>query len=251
VSGDTVTPGKPRRNSQASGGGRASDAGVLFVDHAAADPDRVREPARALEAAALERCARRAASRVSQGACDGFVTVAAGAAAPQPAAPRDAQHDFDWDIGAWVVHSRRLLHPLTGSTTWVEYQGTDVVRNIWGGRANIGEVELDGSTGHLEYLTLRLYNPQTGDWSMNISSSATGTLGPPAIGRFAGAHGEFLDREDYQGRSILVRFEVSVITPSACRFEQSFSADGGKTWELNLIVDETRVGNAPPVALAR
>ena len=102
-----------------------------------------------------------------------------------------------------------------------------MVRNVWGGRANIGEVELDGAQGHLEYLTLRLYNPETGEWSMNISSSATGVLGPPAVGRFEGAHGEFTDQEDYKGRPITVRFEMSVITPDTCRFEQSFSADGG------------------------
>ncbi|HEX4618618.1 MAG TPA: hypothetical protein VH135_02750, partial [Steroidobacteraceae bacterium] len=93
--------------------------------------------------------------------------------------------------------------------------------------------------GHLEFLTLRLYNPQTREWSMNITSSATGVLGPPATGSFAGGRGEFYDEEDYDGRKIRVRFEVSVLTPTSCRFEQSFSADGGKTWELNLIVDET------------
>jgi hypothetical protein len=184
-------------------------------------------------------------------AAAGASSASAAAGEGSAAQPRDGRHDFDWDIGTWKVHSRRLLHPLTGSTTWVEYQGTDVVRNLWGGRANIGEVELDGTQGHLEYLTLRLYNPETGEWSMNISSSATGTLSPPAVGRFEGAHGEFTDREDYQGRPITVRFEVSVLSPSSCRFEQSFSADGGKTWELNLIVDETRTGDAPPLALAR
>jgi hypothetical protein len=162
-------------------------------------------------------------------------------AAPQAATLRDAQHDFDWDIGRWQVHMKRLLHPLTGSTTWVEYQGTDVVRKVWDGRANLGEVELDGPAGHLEFLTLRLYNPESRQWSMNISSSATGVLSPPAVGGFEGGHGEFLDREDYNGRSILVRFEVSVLTPASCRFEQSFSADGGKTWELNLVVNETLV----------
>lgn len=166
--------------------------------------------------------------------------LAANAASQAPAKP-DGQHDFDWDLGTWKVHSQRLLHPLTGSTTWTEYDGTDVVRRVWGGRANIGEVELDGPAGHLEYLTLRLYNPQTRQWSMNISSSATGALSPPATGRFEGGHGEFFDQEDYQGRNILVRFEVSVLTPTACRFEQSFSADGGKTWELNLIVNETLI----------
>jgi len=167
--------------------------------------------------------------------------TAASAAALQ-AAPRAAgEHDFDWNIGSWKVHARRLLHPLTGSTTWVEYQGTDVVRKVWDGRANLGEVELEGPAGHLEFLTLRLYNPESHQWSMNISSSATGVLSPPAVGSLQDGHGEFLDREDYNGRSILVRFEVSVLTPNSCRFEQSFSADGGKTWELNLIVNETLV----------
>jgi hypothetical protein len=181
--------------------------------------------------------------------CFLFLALAADAASQAPTRP-DGQHDFDWDLGTWKVHSQRLLHPLTGSTAWAEYEGTDVVRQLWDGRANIGEVELDGPAGRLEYLTLRLYNPQTRQWSMNISSSATGTLSPPAIGSFDGRHGEFLDREDYQGRNILVRFEVSVLTATACRFEQSFSADGGRTWELNLIVNETLVSRQPPAAAA-
>ena len=152
----------------------------------------------------------------------------------EAASPRDGQHDFDWDIGTWRIHIRRLLHPLTGSTTWVEYNGTNVVRKVWDGRANLGEVEADGAPGHLELLTLRLYNPQAHQWSMNITSSAAGVLGPPSIGEFANGHAEFVDQESYDGRLILVRFDVSVITPSSCRFEQAFSADAGKTWEVEL-----------------
>ena len=154
---------------------------------------------------------------------------------------RDGQHDFDWDIGTWKLHVRRLLKPLTGSTTWVEYNGTDVVRKIWDGRANLGEVEADGPAGHLELLTLRLYDPQAHKWSMNITSSAAGSLSPPTIGEFKNGHGEFYDQETYNGRPILLRFEVSVISPTSCRFEQAFSADWGKTWEVNWIVDETLV----------
>lgn len=167
--------------------------------------------------------------------------LAINAAAPQGAMLRDGQHDFDWDIGRWQVHMRRLLHPLTGSTTWVEYAGTDIVRKVWDGRANLGEVELDGAAGHLEFLTLRLYNPQTHQWSMNITSSSAGVLSPPAVGSFDGKRGEFFDQEDYGGRSVLVRFVVSVLTPTKCRFEQAFSVDGGKTWELNLVVNETLI----------
>ena len=166
-------------------------------------------------------------------------------------AERDGQHDFDWDIGTWKVHMRRLLHPLTGSTTWVEYNGTDVVRKVWDGHANLGEVEVDGPAGHLELLTLRLYNPQAHQWSINITNSTTGTLSPPAIGEFNNGRGDFIDQEPFNGRTILVRFGVSDITPNSCRFDQAFSADGGKTWEVNLIVTEKLVNDVDPSDKAR
>jgi len=164
-----------------------------------------------------------------------------GASTARQQIDRDGQHDFDWDIGTWKIHVKRLLHPLTGSTTWVEYNGTDVVRKIWGGRANIGEVEWDGPSGHVELVTLRLYNPETHKWSMNIANSATGVLSPPAIGEFSNGTGEFYDQEDLNGRAILVRFKVRDITATSCSFEQAFSADWGKTWEVNLVVTETLV----------
>ena len=60
---------------------------------------------------------------------------------------RDGQHDFDFEIGAWKTHLRRLLRPLTGSTTWVEYEGTTVVRKVWNGRANLVELKAAGPAG--------------------------------------------------------------------------------------------------------
>ena len=157
------------------------------------------------------------------------------------AAETDSQHDFDFNIGIWKTHQSQLLHPLTGSHTWVEYNGTDVIRNIWGGRANIGEVEADGPAGHLELLSLRLYNAQAHQWSFNVAISGTGSMEHPAVGEFKNGRAEFIDQETYKGRMILVRFSVSDITPNSCRFEQAFSNDGGKTWEVNFIVKETRV----------
>ncbi len=153
---------------------------------------------------------------------------------------RDGQHDFDFEIGTWKTHLKRLLHPLTGSTTWVEYEGTSVVRKISDGRANLVELVADGPAGHFEGLNLRLYNPQAHQWSLNFASSAGGTLGPPTIGGFKDGRGEFFDQEPFNGRAILVRFVVSDITPTSCRFEQAFSDDGGKTWEVNWIATDTR-----------
>jgi hypothetical protein len=81
-------------------------------------------------------------------------------ASPPPNVPRDGQHDFDFNIGTWKTHIRRRLHPLTGSDDWVELDGTVTVRKFWDGRAQLEEIEADGSTGHFEGLTLFLYNPE-------------------------------------------------------------------------------------------
>jgi len=151
---------------------------------------------------------------------------------------RDGQHDFDFEIGTWKTHLTRLLHPLTGSTTW---EGTTVVRKIWNGRANLVELEADGPAGHFEGLNLRLYNPQSHQWSLNFASSSGGTMSQPTIGEFKNGRGEFYDQETLNGRAIYVRFVISDITPNSCRFEQSFSDDGGKTWEVNWIATDTRV----------
>lgn len=163
----------------------------------------------------------------------------------RPPVHRDGQHDFDFEIGTWKTHLKRLLHPLTGSTTWVEYEGTTVVRKIWNGRANLVELDVAGSAGHIEGLSLRLYNPESHQWSLNFANSSAGTMTLPTIGEFKDGRGEFVNQETLNGRAILVRFIISDITANSCRFEQAFSDDGGKTWEVNWIATDTRVKNEP------
>jgi hypothetical protein len=177
--------------------------------------------------------------------------VPAPAQSPSPAPSleqRDGQHDFDFEIGAWKTRLSRLVRPLTGSTTWVEYEGTTVVRKVWNGRANLVELEAEGPAGHIQGLSLRLYNPQSRQWSLNFSNSKGGTLSEPSIGEFRSRRGEFFAQELLDGRAILVRFVISVITPDSCRFEQSFSDDGGKTWEVNWIAIDTRMKGEPDKA---
>jgi hypothetical protein len=164
------------------------------------------------------------------------------AASAQTPAPRDARHDFDFEFGSWTTHLSRRLKPLTGSTTWVEYDGTSVVRKVWNGAANLGELELDGPAGHIEGLSLRLYNPESGQWGISFANSAGGTLGPAMIGGFKDGRGEFYDQEMLNGRSIFVRFIFSDITANTFKLEQAFSDDGGKTWEANWIATFKRVG---------
>jgi hypothetical protein len=154
---------------------------------------------------------------------------------------RDGRHDFDFEIGTWKTHLSRLLHPLTGSNTWVEYEGTTIVQKIWDGRANLVELKADGPAGHFEGLSLRLYSPQSHQWNLNFAGVGGGTLSPPTVGEIKNGRGEFFDQETLNGRAILVRFFISDSTSNSWRFEQSFSDDGGKTWEVNWIATDTRV----------
>ncbi len=126
----------------------------------------------------------------------------------------------------------------------MEYDGTTVVRKVWNGRANVVELVADGPAGHFQGLNLRLYNPATRQWTLNFANSSDGLLTPPTVGEFREGRGEFYDQETLNGRSILVRFVISDITPTSCRFEQSFSDDGGRTWELNWLAVDTRLPDA-------
>ncbi len=170
-----------------------------------------------------------------------FPAMAQPANAPRAPVQRDGQHDFDFEIGTWKTHVSRRLHPLTGSTTWTELDGITVVRKAWNGAANLLELVADGPSGHFEGLNLRLYNPHSRQWSLNFVNRADGTLGPPTVGEFKNGRGEFYDQETLNGRAILVRFVIFDITPRSCRFEQAFSDDGGKTWEVNWVATDTRV----------
>jgi hypothetical protein len=164
------------------------------------------------------------------------VSVFAQPSAAPRAEERDGQHDFDFEFGSWTAHIKRLLHPLSGSGgTWVELDGTSVVRTIWGGRGNLGELEVAGGASRIEGLSLRVYNPQARQWSIYWASSQDGALGTPMIGQFRNGRGEFYDQESFGGRAIYVRFVFSDVSPASFRIEQAFSADGGKSWEVNWI----------------
>jgi len=156
-------------------------------------------------------------------------------------ASHDGQRDFDFEIGTWKTHVRRLLRPLTGSTTWVEMNGTTVVRPVMNGKGNLAELVASGPTGQFEGVSLRLYNPKAQQWSLNFANLSDGVLTVPTIGQFRDGRGEFFAQEKLGDRAILVRFVIIKTNADSCRFEQSFSDDGGQTWELNWVATDTRV----------
>lgn len=156
---------------------------------------------------------------------------------------RDGSHDFDFLIGDWKAHVRRLPDRLNGSNTWVEYDGISNHKKLLDSNANFEEFEvysLDKKL-HIKEQTLRLYNPEARQWSIYGIDLDKGTLNyPPVVGQFNGGRGEFYNQQTYKDRVILVRYVWLNISPTSARMEQSFSADGGKTWEVNWICELSR-----------
>lgn len=162
--------------------------------------------------------------------------------AAMAAGEAEGQHDFDFSFGTWKTELSRLAEPLSGSEEWIEYEGTSVVRPILGGRANLVELDVKGPAGRIEGMSLRLYNPVSRQWSLNYASVGSGTLSQPVFGGFRDGRGEFIGQITRNGRAILVKFVITNEAPEVWRFEQSFSDDGGRSWEKNWIAIDTLIG---------
>lgn len=154
---------------------------------------------------------------------------------------QEGQHDFDFEFGHWNIHLKKLMHPLTGANDWVEFDGTSVTQKVWDGRAQIEQFETDGAAGHIEGLTLRTFNPQTHQWFLYWANAKDGQVVPPQVGQFKNGVGEFYAEDVLNGKHIFIRFIWSKTDTDKPHFEQAFSEDGGKTWEVNWITDQERV----------
>lgn len=153
----------------------------------------------------------------------------------------DGAHDFDFNFGTWHTHIKRLTKPLTGSADFIELDGTVTVSKIWDGRGQIEDFEVDGPKGHIQGMTLFLYNPKAQQWSQIFASAADGMLNPPQIGGFKNGRGELYAQDTLDGRTILVRAMWSDIKPDSHHFEEDYSEDGGKSWEVVFDAHLTRV----------
>jgi hypothetical protein len=156
---------------------------------------------------------------------------------------RDGSHDFDFLIGDWKAHVRRLPDRLNNSNVWVEYDGISNHHKLLDSNANFEQFEVTSTDKklHIKAQTLRLYNPATRQWSIYLVDLDNGTLDtPPVVGGFNGKRGEFYHQEILKGRTILVRYLWLDLSPNSARMEQSYSPDGGKTWEVNWICELSR-----------
>src|SRR5579862_3250220 len=167
-----------------------------------------------------------------------------GALAIVPISPQavaaQGPHDFDFLIGSWSVHNRRLDKILSGSTQWYEFDGHAVVHPLEHATGNLEEWTGVSPKNAIDGVNIRVYNPTAQEWSTLWINGRVGTIDRPLIGKFHDGKGEFYDQETFDGRTIFARYLWFVLSPTSARWEQAFSVDFGKTWETNWIIEYTR-----------
>lgn len=154
---------------------------------------------------------------------------------------RNGERDFDFLFGSWNVRNHRLKFPLRGSDEWYDFETTCHARPVWGGKANVDEFNGETPLGRFEGLTLRLYDRESGRWSLYWAASQTGLVPFPNVGAFTDRGvGEFFSNETFEGKPIICRYRWTKQYRDGCRWEQAFTADGGRVWETNWIMDFSR-----------
>ena len=156
------------------------------------------------------------------------------------AAAESTAQDFDFWLGSWTVHNRRLRERLAGSDDWDEFEASSVARPLLSGLGNEDEFRTDFDGGFVG-TSLRFFDAETRLWWIYWADSRrSGALDPPVVGAFDGDVGIFVGEDTFEGRPTLVRFVWSGVTTPTPRWEQAYSDDGGETWETNWIMEFAR-----------
>ena len=154
-------------------------------------------------------------------------------------------HDFDFLMGAWKVRHRRLKERLLGCQDWERFDGETRVWPLLDGRGNVDDNLLHLPSGPYRAVSLRAFDEAAQQWSIWwLDGRQPHQLDPPVVGGFADGVGEFQCDDELRGQPIRVRFRWTGTSGLSPRWEQAFSADGGRSWEINWEMDFERLPEA-------
>jgi hypothetical protein len=163
--------------------------------------------------------------------------IALGAAAALPSVPTFAggyEQDWDWLLGSWDVFHSRLKDRLVGSTEWQEFNGKSAFWTTMRGLGNVDDNSLQLPAGDYRGLSVRAFDPGTRSWAIWwLDGRNPERIDPPVRGGFRGDEGEFIGTDVYKGTPVTVRFRWHEVRSKRPWWDQAFSTDGGKTWEIN------------------
>jgi hypothetical protein len=148
------------------------------------------------------------------------------------ASAESSEKDFDFLVGRWKIHNRKLKKRLAGCDEWTKFEAFAECRKILNGFGNIDSFRAD-SEGIPEGMALRLFNPKTKLWSIYWANSETVTLDVPQIGSFDQTVGRFYARDAFEGKEIIIVYKWDKTDALVPAWSQAFSTDNGETWEWN------------------
>ena len=145
--------------------------------------------------------------------------------------------DFDFIIGTWRVHHKRLNTRLQGCREWSEFQGTSSTKKVLGGFGNVEDNIFFLPEGQVRAAAFRSYDPNSQRWAIWwLDGRSPHQLDKPVVGNFVGNIGTFESQDVLDGKPIRVRFVWNSDPTKNPVWEQAFSADGGATWEKNWVM---------------
>src|SRR5215207_9778346 len=56
------------------------------------------------------------------------------------ASKSSSKNDFDFLVGKWTIHNRKLNSRLTGSTEWMEFEASQEMRKVLTGIGNVENI---------------------------------------------------------------------------------------------------------------
>lgn len=146
--------------------------------------------------------------------------------------------DFDFLAGEWTIKNKRLKDGTTNE--WQAFDGSATVHKVLGGMASIEE--LRGKGGKYLGMGVRVWHPEEKMWADHWTGYYNGVVNIPQMGQFINGEGVFISEETVEGVNWKYRGMWDRITATSCRWHQSSSKDGGKSWDWNWYMDWTRVG---------
>jgi len=150
--------------------------------------------------------------------------------------------DFDFLIGEWSVVNRRRRTWLANDEEWLEFPSTcrfwktlegmvvqDECRATRDGRTHAGGA-------------YRIYDPGADRWTVYWASTAYPELGlvRQVAGRVRQGKGELFGEEEFEGRTVRLRFRWERLSDREVCWEQAYQDPASGEWETNWTMGFTR-----------
>ncbi len=152
-----------------------------------------------------------------------------------------SKNDFDFFIGKWNLHNKKLQSRFTNCDTWLEFNSTQEMYPILNGLGNIDNFLTEFNGEPFEGMTIRLFNPKTRLWSIYWADSSTAVLDPPVLGSFENNIGHFFTKDFHEGKEIIMAFRWDARDEDNPVWSQACSMDNGENWEWNWYMYMSRI----------